>query len=240
MWLGLGIVVQILADAVVGVRLLNLSRRTHELPEFCFGACALLIGAVGLPLSILARILLANEHALAEGLLGAALEMQNLACVALFCGTWRVFRPVSHWTGFAVVVASAALFAAVPGQAWTTGFAAETGGGAWFWLGFGLRGSAFAWATAESANYWMLLRRRQRIGLADPVLVDRFRLWSLSCGSVVCGFAVFIAAHLTGTSPGGSAPVLLAGSIIGIIAGVSIGLAFAPPARYLRYVAQRA
>ena len=53
--LGIGVLVMIVADGVVGARLIMLARRTRQLPEFCFGISFLFLGVVGYPLSIAAR-----------------------------------------------------------------------------------------------------------------------------------------------------------------------------------------
>lgn len=237
-WLGLGVGVQLLADAVVGVRLLLLGRRTRKLPELCFGACSLLLGGLGLPLAIAGRTRLEGDPVLAAWLVGSGLAIQDAACAALYLGTWRVFRPGSRLAAAAVGLAGLALAASVPGQAWTAGYVHATGGGAWYWIGFAARAGAFLWSTAESLRYARLLGRRARLGLAEPVVVDRFRLWALCCGAVSGGFGLYLLSHLSGVNPATSAPVLALTSVIGVIAGAALWLAFAPPRAYLRRFAR--
>lgn len=50
----------------------------------------------------------------------------------------------------------------------------------------------FAWSVLESAAAWRRTRRRVRVGLADPVLAERFLLWSLvtSCFVGINGLAI--------------------------------------------------
>ena len=39
---------------------------------------------------------------------------------------------------------------------------------------------AFAWGGFEALRYFFLLRRRQALGLADPVVTNRFLLWAIA------------------------------------------------------------
>lgn len=50
----------------------------------------------------------------------------------------------------------------------------------------------FAWSVLESTAAWRRTRRRARIGLADPVLAERFLLWGLttSCFVGINGLAI--------------------------------------------------
>ena len=93
--LGLGVIFQLLACVVVGMRLILLWRRTRLLPELAFGVAFLSLGALGYPLSIVARMGLAGEAG--EILLSVALGAQNLAAISLLVGTWRIFRPLERW-----------------------------------------------------------------------------------------------------------------------------------------------
>ncbi len=239
--LGLGIAVQIVADAVVGVRLLLLARRTRRLPELCLGLCCLLLGGIGLPLSLVARGgLAASRPELAGQLLAVGFAFQNAACLALFVATWRIFRPDAGWAAGLSWAAGLAMLASLVGQAATVGFRGGVDQGAFYQLGFVARALAFAWGGFEAGHYALLLRRRIRLGLADPVVADRFRLWALCCLAVVFGFASFAASRALGVEPATSPVVLSVTSVVGSVAGVALWLAFLPPRAYLRRVAARA
>ncbi len=230
--LGLGIVVQLVADAVIGVRLLLLARRTRQLPELAMGACCLLLGGVGLPLSLAVRAGLLGAAEDRGVWLATALAIQNLACLALYVATWRVFRADRTWARAVVAVAAVALAISVPGSG--------ADSGALYWLGWAGRGGAFAWSAFESVRYLGLLRRRHALGLVSPVVLDRFRLWSICCIAVVIGFAVFLVSRLQGLNPAETPAVLATTSLVGLVGGISLWLAFAPPAAYLRRVEARA
>lgn len=232
--LGSGVLIMIAADAIVGVRLLVLAARTRELPELLLGSSFVLMGVVGYPLSIVARRGLFAEGT-SDALLTGALAAQDLACLAIYVVTWRVFRPGAR-AATALPLAAAAAFAA--SLAGGLGVGPDAGG--FYYLGLGARAVGFAWCSLESLRYAALLRRRLRIGLADPVVADRFRLWGLANTAILAGFAVFLFGRLTGPNVAESPLVLGATSLIGIAAGTAIWLAFVPPAAYVRRIAARA
>jgi hypothetical protein len=232
-WLAVGTLVQLLADLVVGVRLLALARRTRKLPETAFGVALVLLGGVGYPLSIAARSGVVDAPSTAGTLLALGLLAQNAGCAALYVFLWRVFRPRAAWALGIVGVALGTLAWSVPGEFLTDGFWGGIDGGFFYWAGLGARAGAFVWATAESGLYHARMRRRLALGLADPVVTDRFRLWTIASASVLAAFAVFSAARASGIDPTTSPVVLGATSAGGLVAGVTLWLAFMPPRAYL-------
>jgi hypothetical protein len=89
----------------------------------------------------------------------------------------------------------------------------------------------------ECLRYRAIMRRRLALGLADPVVVNRFALWALvSIGSVV----INTVGTVMGVQAGGNALddellVIVTGSI-GMIDSVGIYLAFLPPRRYEAWI----
>lgn len=223
--LGVGIVAQVIACSVVGTRLLLLAARTRQAPELLLGTSFMLLGGVGYPLAILARA--GGDPS--SGLLPIALGVQNAACLLMYAATWRTFRAGSRAPGAALGVIALGFGASL--VAGTSG-AADAGPG--YYLGFTLRVGAFAWPALESFRHYRMFRRRLRIGLGDPVLTDRFRLWTISTGAIVLGFAVFLAGRLLGANVGTNPVVLASTSLVSLVAGTTMWLAFVPPARYLK------
>ena len=80
--------------------------------------------------------------------------------------------------------------------------------GPWYELGFWARAGAFAWPAFESGRYAAAMRRRLAIGLGDPVLADRFRLWAISSCAVSCAFIIFYMGRLFAENVATSLPVL--------------------------------
>ena len=239
---GIGIVSLMLA--ALGARLLRLARRHRARPELWLGS-AFLCAAVGTSLiSIAAVETLPQRVALALSLWAQAGLSIAIACVATF--TWSVFRPTS--------AAARALAPAL--------IAANLAGGVAFWWSgsplpvgrIGLcillaRNAVLMWLFVESALYARRMRRRSRLGLADPVLVNRFSLWAIWTGAlaVIPLFALVLRMQGALVTPVPGAPlaaglravfaVLGAG---GAVATVACWLAFFPPAAYRRWITSRA
>ena len=83
------------------------------------------------------------------------------------------------------------------------------------------------------------MRRRSKLGLADPVLTDRVRLWTLSACAVSAAFLIFYLGRWVADNVATSVPIVLATSIAGLIAGVTMWLAFVPPKAYLQRIRSR-
>lgn len=238
--LGAGVVVMIVADAVIGARLVRLSLRTRRLPELCIGASLLGLGAIGYPLSIAARSGAGGSPEADVAWLAAAIGCQDLGCAAMAAAVATTFRPGLAWArGLAGALAAALLGSWL--VEWSAGdFALRAGSTAAYWTGFAARVLPFAWSAAESWRYHGLLRRRLRLGLGDAAVSDRFRLWAISSSAVVCAFALFGVALLTRSDVTTSPWVLAPTSLVGCVAGVSLWLAFLPPAAYVRWLERRA
>ena len=237
--LGLGVVVMVVADGVVGARLLLLARRTRRLPELCFGLSFLSLGVLGYPLSIVARKAALSGVPVPE-LLPTALFFQNFASLAMFVATWQTFRPAARWPRHVVWAGIAVFGASLLGDSVMAGTWVLRDGGAWYELGFWARAGTYIWAAAEAGGYYGAMRRRLRLGLADPIVTDRFRLWTISSCAISAAFLVFYMGRLWAENVATSVPVLSATSIAGLVAGVTVWLAFVPPAAYLQRVRTRA
>ncbi len=94
------------------------------------------------------------------------------------------------------------------------------------------------WAGVESIRYFGLLRKRLALGLADPIVADRFRLWGLAILSAdaitVFGIGFNLMGQTITSSPIGA--VLVGG--FGLATGACLWLAFIPPQAYLERIAR--
>ena len=230
--LGIGVLVMIAANAVVGTRLALLARRTRRLPELAIATSMLLLGAIGYPMSIVARNL--GDPAAAEAMLGAAFVFENLGCASMAVATWRTFRPQDAWARWLCIAFAVVLAGSWGVQAAIGDFAAGRAPSVPYWLAFAGRGLPFVWAAIESWSYSLRLRRRAAIGLAEPVVADRFRLWAINTSSVSAAFGVFAVAVMLDVPVATSPLVLALTSAAGLASGGSMWLAFLPPRWYLR------
>ena len=102
------------------------------------------------------------------------------------------------------------------------------------------------WVAFEPLLYHSRLRRRVRLGLAEPLVADRMLLWGL--GSLARASLVFAgpiaSAYLAGRGQAErlslGASVLVLTTSLGLVTSVTYWLAFQPPRAYLRWVEARA
>lgn len=226
-----------LVTLAIGARLMLLSARTRQLPELLIGAALLLLAGLGYPLSAVAREVpdLAGSTRAVLGATGGLLAAIGLSANTGF--TWVLFRRGVPWANAllaSIGLGASGLFVA---QSVVGGWA----GGElfWGWLPAWITVS-FGWASLECGRYHLLLRRRLRLGLADPVVADRFLLYAAATGLAVLinlvGWVYWWRDVEMITDPGGG--VFL--SVFASAASVLMMLAFFPPHAYLARVRARA
>jgi hypothetical protein len=231
----------VLASFVLGLRLVLLARRTRGLPEFLLGMGLFLMAGIGYPLGIVALR--------ADGLptsVRVALAVANMLCltvgmsgVALF--THLVFHPGGRGSLAAVAGVSLAYCACLAGQGLGPGFEDYLANAYGPWR-HSMNASIVcsSWAGVESLRWWWTLRKRLRIGLADPVVVARFRLWATAMLTAALITLVSIVLESIGIPMMGTAAGALVVGPLGLVIAGSLWLAFLPPAVYLRRVRARA
>jgi len=169
----------------------------------------------------------------------------SLTTIAILFFVWRVFRPDDVWARAVVYAFSAFQIALIPALVWLGGLRDETGG--IVVVANVSRSLPLFWALFESLRYRGLMSRRVELGLADPVVANRFTLFSLWTGSlaVLPTVVVAIRLYLRGTGLDEAAViaenpvgwimpliriVLVSG---GLTAAVAIWLSFFPPRFYI-------
>jgi hypothetical protein len=227
----------------VGFRLVRLWQRTGELPELSLGA-GLLIVSCSMPLCAAGRIP------------GLAMEMTGRACfalgmVAVWVGmslmvffTYWVFRRGSSWgrvllatlavgLGCGVVYMSIQNFAGDSIEAIKPMMLPGT------LTVMGTILMCFFWGGTESFRYWRALSRQQALGLADPVVTNRFLLWGIASVTSSALILVIAGCAISGmTIMREPVPLaMLAGA--GCIMSATWYLTFFAPERYLGWVRAR-
>jgi hypothetical protein len=237
-----GGLVFIVASLVVGSRILMLASRTRQLPELAIGLSLFLAGGIGYPLIVLARLATTWPTGVRTGIfvVSMLLGLVGTLCACLF--NQRVFRPGALWAKGLIAALAVTQVGLLIFQAVTPGLAAA----ALFNEGLGARlftathGVPLAWAAFESARYSAQLSRRVKLGLADPVVADRVKLWGISMGSsLVINLAATIGA-LRGVDFAATSLGALVIAPLGLVSAIAICLAFLPPQAYLRRVTARA
>ncbi|MDJ0787751.1 MAG: hypothetical protein QNK05_13155 [Myxococcota bacterium] len=232
-----------MSAAAVCIRMLVLAWRSGELPELLMGTALASLMFLAIPLSGIGRSPTLLGTPLGDGLLAAGLLFLGLGISLLSAFTCRVFRPRSLWALMLVML-----------QAWGSGVVWHGFMGAsqgttmeeilgntrpWALAFVALLFATAAWTALEAGLHRAQLRRRQRLGLADPVVINRMTLW-MGSGIALCVLlgAILIAID-QGIAPLRSLPFILAIGVGATAVGGCWGLAFFPPPAYLRWIGGR-
>ena len=229
-----------LTSLAVGIKLIRLAGRTRQLPELLIGVSLVLMGFLWSALSTAGRQgeTLSDPVRVALLVASAVCAIFGTVCLSLF--NWRVYRPDSVWPGVlnAVVLLSMVgiCLAQTFGPGWTL-FAHEEQGPWRFvtWIGF----ANYVWSAIEAWGQQTMMMRRSRLGLVDPVVLDRVRLWSLSMFAAVLATLVFGTLQAVGIPIGGTPIGLGVTAVISLVSSTTLFLAFSPPTSYLASVRRR-
>jgi hypothetical protein len=178
---------------VLGVRLVRLSRRNAARPELLLGSALFCMGGVGYGLLITMAFSRGwfGESGLAwitnVSLLGKAIHDFGVLCMIGFVVT--VFRPTETWARALAGTLAAALIVGYAGHALSDGFRDVRPSTPWYWLGFATIGTLPLWNATEAFLYHDQMKRRAALGLADPMVVNRFLLWGIA--SIFSALAVW-------------------------------------------------
>jgi hypothetical protein len=237
-----GILVFLLTSFAVGVRLLALATRTRQVPELLLGLTLFASGALGGIFYFVGTSYAEQLGVAGPWVRGGGRLFLSAGSLALWAFTWQVFRPDRRWAAVLVGVAGSAIAVGFVGEGLVSGFSGGSFDTLWAWLGFLARALAYLWASIESRRYFLLLRRRLRIGLGDPLVVNRFKLWGISVSAALGIYGVALANLVGDTVPDLAGGVFeptwaLLTSALGLVSGVCVWLAFLPPDRYRRWIA---
>jgi hypothetical protein len=238
--------------AAPGARLLLLASRTRQLPEL-WGGLYFIGTAIGISLRILGSSIYQADPELGNlvNTIGHVAFATGTISMALF--TFIVFRRTSIIGRMVAVFLISAIL----------GTSAHTflGGYTSIENSYSIVATNLArllptcWAFYESFTYWRAMGRRESLGLADPVLTNRFLLWSIWTGAVsllpmapLALRALGIALMADGSVPRevqlewmatalGALRILFI--LVAPIAAIALSLSFFPPASYLDRVRAR-
>lgn len=216
-----------LVSLVLGIRLVALSRRTQELPELAMGLAFLLCGALGYGQMVSAFLVWEAHPHLTPIFLASGYLMLDLGAICLLLFTWWVFRRGQRRGKILFFGLAASIVGAFVGRALLEGFVEPRLHGPLAFLGVFTLGAAFVWPAYESLRYYAMLRRRERVGLADPKLARTFFWWGAGAVSASCIFLTLLVVAALGiedaTAPAAAVPT----AFFGGLAAWSIARAFA-------------
>jgi len=232
-----GVALYVAASLYLGLRLLRLGWADGRLPELTVGVGFVTGGAFGTAFQVLPQV---------PGFLppiygGVSLAFGKLAvhaaviCQGLF--TWQVFRRDSA-AARRFLLASVLLWGAVSiGYALDGGIVDPGYSGVWFWLEFLAQASLIAWSAFEPLRYWRKMKRRERLGLADPLVTSRFLLWGTALGLGLAASAMGPAIHSLPLV--WDAPLKGLAACFGLAAAGCMWLTFFTPAWWARRARRR-
>lgn len=239
-WFGFGVFFAV--SAAVGIRLLLLWRRTRRLPELFIATGVLGIGPCGFAFTVFAALLLEPAPLASQVLWGVALLAMNVGGVASAAFTWTVFRRESRWA-LGLVVATALLSAGsflADGVVHGFVFPGDVHGTLGLLVSQWTRIAVLGWGAAEALAYYVSMRRRDALGLGNPVVRNRLLLWGVGIGAAAWGSLLGTVVPLVAGMPSLEMPaVQLSSSLHGLVSAVAMWLAFLPPRAYLRWIAGR-
>jgi len=231
----------VLVCLAIGPRLLLLARRTGALPELVMGCSLLLMGGIGYPLTSVARQAVGLSDSARTGFMIAAHVCMVSGAFSMAVFNWRVFRADARWARaltFGTALLLVALFLA---QGYAPGFSAGALRGEGLPLvliNLVVAGNS-CWSMLESLAYRRKLALRRRLGLGDPLVEDRLRLWALAMGGAAAISLWTTLLHALGVDPAASAAGALVIGPFGLASAAAVVLAFFPPAGYRRRVFAR-
>lgn len=233
-----GVLALFFGSLLIGARLIRLGKRTHQAPPLLVALGLVALGPAAFTLAVLAVRAAPTDPALSRWLAAAAGGTSTIgtACAALVMAL--VFRRASRlgWVATGVLVAGTAFCWIVTLVQGDLDLRRTPSG---FRMGYQtLQLGTLLWASVEAMATWKLLRGRLRLGLADPLVVNRIGLWSVATGSAALAMAIGFFGTFFGLHYAEIAAELSIAAA-GLAAVTALWLAFLPPARYRAYVLRR-
>jgi hypothetical protein len=222
----------------VGLRMLWVARRTRQLPETAFGiTCA--GGAFGAVLLVTGSGTLTGEENYAVWALSVV--AMALAVAALYVGVWRIYRAGSLWGAALAAVGILALLVSVVLRLMGGEIVLLSEPNAGLLLNQLASIAGYGWASIEGFRYWILMRRRLALGLADPLTTHRFLFWAIAAAAAALNSPIILYGGFVAQVKLDTLPVLffwIQANLL--ISSVGMWFSFFPPAFYRRRVAIRA
>jgi hypothetical protein len=221
----------LVASTVVGLRMLLLAARTRRSAELEMGLALLVPGAFGYAAALASAADPATTGLAQSTLRALANSCFGIGAISLALFTRQVFRPESLAAGCCVAVVCTSIGAS------SLGFWIERAddllASPAFWVSYVARISVFGWAAFEAFHQYRLGRRRERLGLADPLLVNRFLLWGLGNGAVLGILALQLSVMASLGLDAMFLPLVMTPiSALGLVAAITVWLTFLPPRAY--------
>jgi hypothetical protein len=217
---------------VIGFRLLRLSYRTGESPEWQLGAYFMLAG-----MSYLAYVLprMAALSGLDATSIFASRVFYSMAIVLFVQFTRDVYRQHSSWASWLSRCVISLLAIGICGSAATGSWVSEAN--LWFWFYFAGYTTAIVWMATEAIAAHSTARKRLKIGLCESNTANRYLLWAWfgALHTLACAAELAWETSYTANAQVSSTMDLLLGASEIASIGV-VWLAFFAPSFYRRWI----
>jgi hypothetical protein len=237
----------VLGSAVVSLRLLALAYRTREAPELLLGSALLCTAVLGYGILIAELVVRGGLEVapqdvppLAVVLAGVGRFLHNVGVSLFLLFVVQVFRRHTPWAWALAGALALLLWGGFAVGAAQGGLRVDRVGSAAWFCEYAVIWSYQLWSMMESYRYWGLLRRRAALGLADPLVMNRFLLWGT--GSLFSTLAIWTASvpfafmgdlqRIAEITP----VVRIVTGALGLVCVSCLLFAFLPPAWYRRHV----
>ena len=253
---GLVTALNLVLSLVVGLRLLARARRGWPAPELTLALYFLLSAFLSTPPQIvvyggMSDARLAVSEPAARALLAFAVLAMAIGSGAIYVFTWKTFRPERWWAKAIVAAGCAGLALGYAIEALHEGFAPVVFAGPGHWIGWAGRTAAMLGVTWESYRYWRMLSRRLRLGLADPVVTNRFLLWAVWAACSTLNYVADLASRslywlvyetvqpVPEYLDAMVGPTIIVTMVLGAISAITLFLTFFPSPAYRRWIETR-
>jgi hypothetical protein len=220
---------------ILGFRLVRIGQQNSSAPERLIGLYMIISPPA---MSVMMRLHRFDPtvQPMLRGLAGLA---TGLAAICLAAFAWRVFRPRATWA--MILTGLIACYFAITS---TLGFIDSSE------QGYMARGNIsrfvfvgiYLWLWIECRAHRAILLKRLHIGLADPVVVNRFLLFEIWFGvmALLPGLVMLIATYMTSAGLETESPAFAAiMRVTGLFIYGAMWFAFLPPASYRRWLKRR-
>ncbi|MEZ4220119.1 MAG: hypothetical protein R3B13_04250 [Polyangiaceae bacterium] len=232
-----GLLLFMVTALAIGTRLIFLHLRTRKLPELLMALALLCTGFLAYAVGTVGKLVgsASPETVATLVLVGLGIEYVGVISMTLFA--WKVFHSDDrHGQVVAAAVTFAmalSLFGEVATEEYMRYGDTLRAQGPWIPLGLAARSLAPAWLAFECLRFHGKLRRRARIGLAEPLVVHRVGLWGIAMAASALAYVVPIAHRLVyGTGLREHVWALSIVSLLAMVAAICLGIAFFPPKKY--------
>ncbi len=241
----MGVILFIVASAVVATRLLLLYRRLRQPPELFLGLAYLLAGTLGWGGLLAGTVTTPPGQTLSEGYQAWSAIVGDIGTFCFYLFVWYVFRRESLVAKAALGLALALFLVSLVHDTFLAGVTFGPPPPTTIMLcGATARAAVYPWMAIEAFAQYFAFRKRARIGLGNPLVKNRLLLWGISAVLTFTISAVATVLYIIASDTvDATAKQNQAGTLYGILAALSsivIWLAFFPPKAYRAWLEKSA